>query len=358
MKRADRGLGRRTPWLGLAALVPFFFSVTVSAAGRASDPVIVLEPTNASEKTREALRRIRDELTADRFDVVVAAASTAAEPGAMIEAAPQGADRGAIIVLFGDPATGQTELCVVRRGNGRTAVRRAVIVGDPETMPERLSSRVLELLRATALELSIDDGAGPARPAVPDPPAPSESPAGPASPPGSEEPAVLAVDAGMAVIQNVEGPPPLLVPIGRVRLGFTSWLHARFSAAGLGTRPEVETSYGSATVSQSFLLLEVGTVLRPDELIRPMWSVGSGVLHVNIDGTGTSPYVGESAEEWLAAIDVGLGLALAFRSRSAAVVELHTLVALPHPVIRFADTNAAALGYPSLILSLALEIAP
>jgi hypothetical protein len=342
----------------LVALVTFFFSVTVSAAGRASDPVIVLEPTSASEETREALQRIRDELTADRFDVVVAAASTAAEPGTMIEAAPQGTDRGAVIVLFGDPATGQTELSVVRRGNGRTAVRWAVIVGDPETMPERLSSRVLELLRATALELSIDDEAGPARPAAAEPATTSESPAGPTSRTGSEEPAVLAVDAGMAVIQNVQGPPPLLVPIGRVRLGLTSWLHARFSAAGLGTRPEVETSFGSATVSQSFLLLEVGTVLRPDQLIHPLFNVGSGVLHVNVDGAGTSPYVGESADEWLAAIDVGLGLALAFRSRSAAVVELHTLVALPHPVIRFADTNAAALGYPSLILSLALEIAP
>jgi hypothetical protein len=213
-------------------------------------------------------------------------------------------------------------------------------------------------LRATALELSIDAEAAPARPAPTNVPTTRQSPSGPTSPTGAEAPARVAVDAGVAVVQNLEGPPPLLAPIGRLRLGLTSWLHARFSAAGLGTRPEVETSYGSATVSQSFLLLEVGTVLRPHELIHPMLSVGSGVLNVNIDGTGMPPYLGESADEWLAAIDVGLGLALAFRSRSAAVVELHTLVALPHPVVRFVDTNAATLGYPSLILTLALEVAP
>jgi len=38
--------------------------------------------------------------------------------------------------------------------------------------------------------------------------------------------------------------------------------------------------------------------------------------------------------------------------------ELHALLASPHPVIRFIDTRAAIVGYPSLILTLALRVAP
>ena len=66
-------------------------------------------------------------------------------------------ESGTVLVVFGDPETGQAELCVVRRAARRTAVRRAtVVVDDPERMPEALAARALELLRATALELSIE----------------------------------------------------------------------------------------------------------------------------------------------------------------------------------------------------------
>ena len=39
------------------------------------------------------------------------------------------------------------------------------------------------------------------------------------------------------------------------------------------------------------------------------------------------------------------------------MTELHALVASPHPVVRFVDTRAATIGYPSLMLTLALQVA-
>ena len=68
-------------------------------------------------------------------------------------------------------------------------------------------------------------------------------------------------------------------------------------------------------------------------------------------GTGAAPYEGREPQRWSAAFDGGVGVAFAIGSRTALVTELHALVASPHPVVRFADTRAATIGYPSVILS-------
>jgi len=40
------------------------------------------------------------------------------------------------------------------------------------------------------------------------------------------------------------------------------------------------------------------------------------------------------------------------------VAELHALVAEPHPFVRFVDIRAGTIAYPSVIVTLALEVAP
>jgi len=44
-------------------------------------------------------------------------------------------------------------------------------------------------------------------------------------------------------------------------------------------------------------------------------------------------------------------------SRAALVTELHALLASPHPGVGFVDTRAATIGYPALMLTLALRVA-
>ena len=92
--------------------------------------------------------------------------------------------------------------------------------------------------------------------------------------------------------------------------------------------------------------------------IRPIVSLGAGALNVAVVGTGAAPYEGREPQRWSAAFDGGVGVAFAVGSRAALVTELHALLASPHPVVRFVDTRAATIGYPSLILTLALQVAP
>jgi hypothetical protein len=348
----------RSIGFGLAALLLCSSTSASGAPEPSHELVILLVPTNASVATHQSLSRMKDELSADRFQVVLAAPSAAAEPGAVIESAMGDRELGTIIALFGDPGTGQSELCVVGRVGRRTAVRRTLVIDDPERMPQVLSLRALELLRATALELSIETGETPRREEQPRSSragTPARVPAPRAMP---KERAALSVDTGAVLWQSLHGPPPMLAPVARLRLGLTSWFYARLSVAGLGSQSRVETAYGSASVSQNLMLFELATAYLSRGRIRPIASLGSGVLEVSVVGTGAAPYRGREAQQWSAAIDAGLGIAFEIVAPLAVAAELHGLLASPHPAVRFVDTRAATIGYPSMVASLALEVTP
>jgi hypothetical protein len=273
----------------------------------------------------------------------------------VFESAARAAEAGTTLVLFGDPDSGQAELCIVRRNGRRTAVRWAtVVVDDPERMPEALARRALQLLRVTALELSIEIEPAP----HPETSQRLEADVRPSASAPAVPRAILAVDLGVATWASIAGPPPAVAPVGRVALRLSDWAWARITAAGLGTRPRLETAYGSATLAQAVALAEAVAVFRGDQWLRPFVSIGAGALNVAVNGMGAGQYEGLAPQRWSAAFDGGVGVALVVRSRGALVTELHALVAAPHPVVRFADTRAATIGYPSLILTLALQVAP
>jgi hypothetical protein len=148
-----------------------------------------------------------------------------------------------------------------------------------------------------------------------------------------------------------------VIPVGRLGLRLSTWSQLRLSVAGLGSRPVVRNVYGTATVSQTMALLELGLALGIDQRIQPRLSLGGGVLNVAVAGTGDTPYEGLKSQQWSAAFDAGAGLAVALGSRAALISEIHALLASPHPVVRFIDTKAATIGNPTLMFTLTLRVA-
>ena len=323
-----------------------------------AEPVILLQPPTASPAVRRSLARIRDEISADRFHVILVDSSTAGDPAADIESATRNPEGGTVLVLFGDPEAGQAELCVVRHAARRAAVRRAtVVVDDPARMPEALAARALELLRATALELSIETNArrAPQEPPVPrarSRHSPQPHPAGPAGGRHRHR------RPGPWSMEQRRGTAARAAPVGRVGLRLSEWAWTRVSVTGLGSRPRVETAYGSAMLSQTVALLECAAIFRRDKRIRPMFSLGAGVLNVADHRNRSGALRRPRAAAMVRGVRRGVGVAFAVGSRAALVTELHALVASPHPVVRFVDTRAATVGYPSVILTLALRVAP
>jgi hypothetical protein len=354
-QRRLRGPGF-TPKFVVGALLLASSAAAAEAAPDAA-PVIVLQPTTASGALRRSLARIRNELSADQFHVILAESSAATGPQAVIESAARDPAGGTVLALFGDPETGVAELCVVHRAGRRLAVRRATVaVDDPERMPEALSTRALELLRATALELAIDSEGARRLQAAPEPNRTIEAAAHPAAPAAPAEDAAVAVDMGVAMLHSIDGPPPAVIPVARIRVHVWSRLAARLSVAGLGTRPRVDSRYGSATLSQSLALLELAGGFRSGKRVRLGASLGAGALNVSVAGIGAAPYEGRDPQRWSAAFGGGVGVAFAIGSRAALATEIQAVVASPHPVVRFVDTRAATVGYPSLLLTVTLQV--
>jgi len=330
-------------------------AATAEAAPDAA-PVIVLQPTTASGALRRSLARIRNELSADQFHVILAESSATTDPEAVIESAARDPAGGTVLALFGDPETGVAELCVVQRAGRRLAVRRATVaVDDPERMPEALSIRALELLRATALELAIDSEGARRLQAAAEPNRTIEAAVHPAAPAAAAADGAVAVDMGVGMLHSIDGPPPAVIPVGRIRVRVWRWLAARVSVAGLGSRPRVDSRYGSATLSQSLALLELAGV-RSGKRVRLAASLGVGALDVSVAGIGAAPYEGRDSQRLSAAFGGGLGVAFAIGSRAALATEIQALVASPHPIVRFVDTPAATVGYPSLLLTVTLQV--
>jgi hypothetical protein len=324
--------------------------------GADSESVILLRPTDASSGASRSVARMRDELLADRLQVIVADSPSPpyGSPDAVLTHAVRQAGSGTLVVLFGDPETGRAELCVVRRSGERVAIRRAVVVEEPARMPEILSAHTLELMRATALELSLSLSIDSQRAPRGHPPPPTPPTNAPAAPP--PESSAVAVDFGLGILHSIEGPPPAVLPTGRIRLRLTPWLHARVSVMGLGSRPRVETTYGSATLAQSLVLFELAAVFRGGKRIRPLLGLGAGALNVSVMGVGPPPYESREPQRWSAAFDAGVGASLAIHRRAALATELHALLAAPHPFVRFLDMTAGTIGYPSLLLTLTLQV--
>ena len=85
-----------------------------------------------------------------------------------------------------------------------------------------------------------------------------------------------------------------------------------------------------------------------------MLTIGAGALRVESNGEGISPYQGVEETRWVAALDAGGGVLATFGAYFSATFELHALLALPHPTVRFDGVDRATIGFPAILASLTM----
>lgn len=321
--------------------------------------VVVLQAATASPGARRCLTLIREELAGGGFQVETVDPGSETDPFALAEAMQAQLSAVATIGLVGDPETGQAEIWILDRTGGNTEVRRIPAPPeDPARVGEVLAIRTIEVLRASALKLQVDSS----RPRPPPPPSPSPSPpARPApetvrrkdSPPAPQRRSV-ALEAGVSMLVSPGQLDPAAVPLARLRVVVAGPMVARLTIAGLGTRPRVETSRGSAAVAQEIGLLELGAVFRRDRRLAPTIMLEGGVLHVRSDGEGAPHYIGRQDQRWAALAGVGAGVVVALSRQLAVAFEAHVVVAAPYPLVRFDDLDAAQVARPALWTTLTL----
>jgi len=357
------GHGRRGRWahaIGRAAIPLFVLALVVSArAWAAPSRVVVLQSTAASAVARRCLRLIRAELSAGGFDVAAVDAAPTDDPIALAKAMRAQGDAAAIIGLLGDPAGPRGELWILDRLGEKAEVRRLPVPTDEgERAAEVLAIRAVEVLRASALRFMTEakraETPPPAAP-EPAPPVPTvRAAAVPAPAAAAPRRRLFGVEMGVSVLATPGQLDPAAVPVVRLRAALGGRWMARLSLAGLGTQPRLETTRGTAAVTQTFGLGELGLAFRNEHRLMPMVLLGGGVLHVATDARGIAPFVGQRDAQWSAVISAGGGVVAALGGRLAIAWEAHLLLAAPHPVVRFADWEVATLVRPALWTTLTL----
>jgi hypothetical protein len=331
--------------LGLA------FGLACSAVAKADGPrVLLVSPPGAAREVSVALVRVQGELVADGFEVV----SVEAAPGATSETAMSQAENGSstTVGLFLSPDGANAELWVVDRLTNKTVVRH-VATGSESTKlsPEVLALKAVELLRASLLELVVERNTAEASAAAR---AAAERASDWAARPIVEQKPRWALETGAAVIWNPGQVDPAFVSVARGRRALTDQLHLRLSFAGLGTRPQVTGTGGSAAVAEWCALAEGIFQPLPHGSLKPVLTLGAGTFHTSITGQASAPYRGLRQAEWSFVADAGAGLVVHLASRLELAVEGHALWAVPEPIVRFVNDDAAHIGHPGVVGTLTL----
>ncbi len=340
--------GRRPVALGPVALVAaavLLGAVFLSAAPAraASGLVILLQSGTASSGERRCLTRIREELVAGGFEVAIVDSGPKLDPISIADAIERQRGSVATIALLGDPEIGPSELWILDRVGVQAEVRRITpTTNDPAHVPEVLAIRTIEVLRASALKLLVESS---------QPPSPAIASPAPSIPAvrAPERHETVGVEAGLAVLQSVDGPGPAALPVGRLRISLPRPFFVRLTLAGLGTRPRVTTALGAADVDQNLGLIEIGAAFRRPRRLNPVVTLGGGALYVRSDGDGVYPYQGIVDSRWTALVDCGLGFVALVGAQVAMAFEIHAALAAPHPVVRFSGTDVATIGRPALL---------
>jgi hypothetical protein len=317
-------------------------AATAWAAGAPSGQIVVLEPVGSSQMARHCLTRIREELTASGFEVSSVDPGPRRDPVSLARSMEAQAGTVAVIALAGDPGQPGAELWILDRVGATPEVRRVPASSDDaERLPEVLAIRTSEVLKASALKLLVEASAT------------ASAPAAVRATPAAGPPA-FGLEAGISVLESVGGPGFAALPLARARVRIGDSLSARLTIAALGSRPRVGALAGSASVAQSFGLAELALALRHGRRVRPVLTLGAGALRVESNGDGISPYQGVEESRWVAALDAGAGVLATFGAYFSATFELHALLALPHPTIRFDGVDHATIGFPAILASLTM----
>jgi hypothetical protein len=336
---------------GILALIILSISLIGGRAHADTALVVLVRPPAQSAIVSEAITRIRGELLADGFDVLVVDAPPGADPASVLSRADHQTNAAATLGLFLHSDARVAEVWVVDRLTQKTVMRRIEMPASPAgSAPEVLARRSVELLRASLLEILA---LAREKPVLPGPREKASRWAAQALEP---RPSRFGVEAGAQVLGGFGGIGSAVMPVGRVRVVLGERFAARLSLAGLGTQPRVEAAVGAATVSQELGLFELLFEIAPKSWVRPSISLGAGTYHIAVDGSAPSPYAGMSGDRFVFASDTGAGLTFSITSAFALSVEGHATLVTPYPVVRFVGVDTAQVKNPLLSAALAMVV--
>ena len=339
--------------LAILSSILLFWTAPLHAA-----TVAIVRPQSPSPDWTETLSRLHGELLSVGLEVEITEGPAVrvlgtADSRAWLEklAAERGVD--AIIDIVGEVAPVAVDVWLVdrppRKRQVSLEVSRVTLEPNTEKPSERLAIRAIEVLRSSFLEIDLATrerrGDAIAKPAMTSLPLAEVNEA-------VSRPERFGVAVGAAALTSLDGVGPAILPILRIDWVARPWLVTQVALAGLGSRPTVAGTAGSARVTQQYGVLGGGYRFRADQWLQPFVTLSGGVLRTSVEGQAGSPKQGHSEDRWSFLLDGSLGAEMRLGGRYSAALAAHVQVAAPYVAIHFMDEVVATSGRPNLLLTL------
>ncbi|WP_437736897.1 hypothetical protein [Sorangium sp. So ce1335] len=379
-------------------------------APAAASRVAIVEADADDPLVREAATRLKAELGAAGFEVVVVPRAGGGDVRAALERAAQDEGAFAAAAIFRSRAGAAADLWIVDRVTQKTVVRTVEVAGA--AAPSVMAVRAVELLQASLLEANLlasrarpDGGADGGGAAVPDDvrrwmaPVRRQAAADPAAArPGMF--AGLGVEAGLVALLSAGGIGPALGPALRLSYGtaadggsaadggagadggtgadgagadgagaggtgaggtggvLPAGLAARLTFAGPALAPALEGALGTVSVRQEMAFLEAVWAPETGGAVSPVLSAGVGGFHLFISGDPLPPLRSATGEVWSVAATLGAGAGLRLTDRAALLLDVHAIVAEPRAVVTLGGERLGTAGRPTFAGFLGLLVRP
>jgi hypothetical protein len=318
--------------------------------------VLLVRPVDASQVIAETLVRLSGELLSVGFETEVVEGPAAdgvsgSDWRGWLERLAAEREADAVVALVGDAAPTSIKVWIVDKVAGNTGVRTVPFDATREHASETLAIRALELLRSSLLEIELAAREKRRVPLATPPTAVVENVRS-EKPTGASQRFGLAV--GGAGVVGVGGVGPAILPMVRFTWAARPSFVANVAMAGLGTRPTVESQWGSAQVTQAYAVLGGDYRFRVGHRLRPFLTLSAGALYTAIKGRAGAPNQGSDADTWSFLLDGGLGAWVGLSDRFFLEAAAHAQLAEPYPAIRFGDAVVATTARPNLLLTLTI----
>lgn len=345
--------------------------VTSSAAAEYRHRVLLLERTTSGDSDHEITTRVRAELGAAGFEVLVLPV-TEEDPKAAVESAGRELHPASVLLVerimagSGDKQhSGGAELWLADRMLRKTVVLRlkgedaAAPGGDSAAGNSREAARVavqaVELVKARLAELQVTREQAPPVAPKPTPPA--------APPPPQLRGATPNLTAGVGLLEGFQKGQQAVTPVLRLGVALPERLtgeilaiDVRGSFVGLGSSARIEHGPGAATLRHTAVGLDLVMRFVPHRRIQPFVSLGAGLLALDVAGDADDPYRNDSARTLSGLVNASGGVWLQPVRGFGLVLEGQLMDAWRKTVVRIVNEDAAEVAAPLLLLNAGLMV--
>lgn len=318
--------------------------------------VLLLEHATDDARSREITTRVRGELGAAGFDVMVLPTSDD-DPQRAVESAGRELRPAAVLLVErpgpteDDPQTAVTELWLADRLLSKTVVLR--LRADDQAghgAATRIAVQAVELVKARLAELSLTRDGPPPPPAAERP-----TPIVVVAPPSGLRPNLT---LGLGWLEGFREGQQALTPVARVGVALPErWTGERVAVdvrgqfVGLGQTARIEHGAGAAKVRQTIVGLDAVARFFPQSRLQPFVALGVGLLLLDVTGDAPDPYRNAFSRTSSGVVDAGGGVWLQPIKHFGITLEGQVLGAWRKTVVRIVNEDAAEVAAPLLLLS-------